>query len=229
MQSEEIAELAAALVKAQAEFPEVVKSATAQVKSFSYNYATLPDVQRAVGDVLAEHDLCVVQGTVDEDDGGFTVTTTLIHASGQWLTRRVRVPVRDGTAQAAGSGFSYGRRIGLVGLLGVITNDEDDDGAAASEAGDAPERPAPKREPAPRPQPPTPTKGGQECPDCGGEMWDNRPKKASGQFKPTAPDFKCKDESCGGVIWPSDDTEGDGPGKPGNDLEDPFDDHGMPF
>jgi hypothetical protein len=33
-------------------------------------------------------------------------------------------------------------------------------------------------------------------------MWDNRPKKASGQFSAKSPDFKCKNQDCGGVIWP---------------------------
>lgn len=42
----------------------------------------------------------------------------------------------------------------------------------------------------------------QPCPDCGGPMWDNRPKKAAGEFSPKAPDFKCKDKSCEGVVWP---------------------------
>ena len=32
-------------------------------------------------------------------------------------------------------------------------------------------------------------------------MWDNRPKKASGEMNPKAPDFKCKDNTCQGVIW----------------------------
>lgn len=41
-----------------------------------------------------------------------------------------------------------------------------------------------------------------KCPNCGGQMWDNRPKKAAGEFNPAAPDFKCRDKSCGGVIWP---------------------------
>lgn len=40
------------------------------------------------------------------------------------------------------------------------------------------------------------------CPACGSEMWDNRPKKASGVFKPTAPDFKCKNPDCKHVEWP---------------------------
>ena len=40
------------------------------------------------------------------------------------------------------------------------------------------------------------------CPDCGGEMWDNRPKKASGDYKPNAPDFSCKDkDGCGKKVW----------------------------
>lgn len=36
------------------------------------------------------------------------------------------------------------------------------------------------------------------CPKCGGEMWDNRESKRS----PKAPDFRCKDRDCDGVIWP---------------------------
>lgn len=36
------------------------------------------------------------------------------------------------------------------------------------------------------------------CPKCGGSTWDNRNKKTN----PKAPDFKCKDRSCDGVIWP---------------------------
>jgi hypothetical protein len=39
------------------------------------------------------------------------------------------------------------------------------------------------------------------CPTCSGTMWDNRPKKASGDANPKSPDFKCKDKACGGVIW----------------------------
>jgi hypothetical protein len=38
----------------------------------------------------------------------------------------------------------------------------------------------------------------QECPKCGGRMWDNR----VGKRNPKAPDFKCRDRSCDGVIWP---------------------------
>jgi hypothetical protein len=40
--------------------------------------------------------------------------------------------------------------------------------------------------------------GAPSCPKCGGRMWDNRLTKRN----PKAPDFKCRDRSCDGVIWP---------------------------
>lgn len=40
-----------------------------------------------------------------------------------------------------------------------------------------------------------------KCEKCGGAMWDNRPKKASGEFKPNSPDFACKDKTCKHAVW----------------------------
>ncbi|HEY9515660.1 MAG TPA: Rad52/Rad22 family DNA repair protein [Gemmatimonadaceae bacterium] len=37
------------------------------------------------------------------------------------------------------------------------------------------------------------------CPKCGGRMWDNR----LGKRNPKAPDFKCRDRDCDGVVWPA--------------------------
>jgi single-strand DNA-binding protein len=42
------------------------------------------------------------------------------------------------------------------------------------------------------------------CPKCSGAMWDNRATKRN----PKAPDFKCKDGGCDGVIWPPRDGSG---------------------
>lgn len=41
------------------------------------------------------------------------------------------------------------------------------------------------------------------CPKCGSRMWDNR----IGKRNPKAPDFKCRDKSCDGVIWPPKDDK----------------------
>jgi hypothetical protein len=35
------------------------------------------------------------------------------------------------------------------------------------------------------------------CPVCNGRMWDNR----TGKRNPKAPDFKCRDRRCDGVVW----------------------------
>ncbi|HZF66712.1 MAG TPA: Rad52/Rad22 family DNA repair protein [Gemmatirosa sp.] len=43
------------------------------------------------------------------------------------------------------------------------------------------------------------------CPKCGGRTWDNRLTKRN----PKAPDFKCRDRSCDGVIWPPRTPRGD--------------------
>ena len=37
-----------------------------------------------------------------------------------------------------------------------------------------------------------------DCPKCGGRMWDNRASKRN----PKAPDYKCRDRTCDGVVWP---------------------------
>ena len=43
------------------------------------------------------------------------------------------------------------------------------------------------------------------CPKCGGRMWDNRLTKRN----PKAPDYKCRDRSCDGVIWPPKSGQGE--------------------
>jgi transposase-like protein len=40
------------------------------------------------------------------------------------------------------------------------------------------------------------------CPKCGSEMWDNRPKKESGAYSSKAPDYKCKE--CQHPVWIND-------------------------
>lgn len=38
-----------------------------------------------------------------------------------------------------------------------------------------------------------------DCPKCGkADMWDNRETKKN----PKAPDYKCRDANCDGVVWP---------------------------
>lgn len=73
--------------------------------------------------------------------------------------------------------------------------------APAAETGDAPQTQAEKFQA---------EADAAKCPECGGPCWDNRLTKRN----PKAPDFKCKDRNCEGVIWPpregSDSSNGNG-------------------
>lgn len=54
-----------------------------------------------------------------------------------------------------------------------------------------------------------------KCPDCGGDTYDNRQRKAKGEMKRNAPDFKCKDKGgCGWVQWPEKKPEQRNGGEP---------------
>ena len=60
------------------------------------------------------------------------------------------------------------------------------------------------------------------CPTCGGAMWDNR----VGKKNPKAPDFKCKDKACDGVVWPPRDN---GAKKPAPKPAPSFEDESLPY
>ena len=49
------------------------------------------------------------------------------------------------------------------------------------------------------------------CPKCGASVYDNRPKKAAGVYKATAPDQKCSNKECGWAEWPDKDGKAAAP------------------
>lgn len=207
-QSDNIGELAKALAAAQGEMSAAAKDATNP--HFKTRYADLASIMDACRGPLTKHGLSVVQLPGRGDDGTVTLTTMLMHASGQHIGSTVGARPAQENPQVVGSILTYLRRYALASVVGVVS--DDDDGEAASQpARNPPARPvethrqahpaatpsapqnAPQR-PAQRDNGPTMS---TDCPECGGAMWDNREKKTN----PKAPDFKCKDKSCTGVIW----------------------------
>lgn len=70
---------------------------------------------------------------------------------------------------------------------------------ASNGAQQAPVASAPKAAPKATPAPAAASNTDDPpCPKCGGKCWDNR----IGKKNPRAPDFRCRDKSCDGVIWP---------------------------
>jgi len=159
--SDTIAHLAAALVKASSELKPVVKDRVNP--HFKNTYATLDAITEAVRPVLSKHGLTVLQGaTVPETSAGvltgFVLETMVLHASGEWLTNGVFMPIDKPSAQGAGSAITYGRRYGLAALLG-LTSDEDDDGETATNHAPATRAASPyTAAPAPAPKAPAPAK-----------------------------------------------------------------------
>ena len=128
MQSEQINELAGALSEAQGEFEPVPR--TGFNPHYKTNYATLDDVIGGVRNVLAKHGLSYTQ-MLDGKDGVPYLTTTLYHASGQWIQSSVPFPsdISGGrnALQSFGRDLTYLRRYALSAMLG-IASEEDNDG-----------------------------------------------------------------------------------------------------
>jgi hypothetical protein len=147
-QSESIASLAAALVGAQAEMPNVPKSTKGQVGNAVRFYADLATVVETVQPILAKHGLAYVQMPANDGaTGTVTVTTRLIHKSGEWLEDALAMPTGNGGAQQVGSAITYARRYSLMAVLGLAP--EDDDGHAAQVAHRAPQPARQQSRPAP--------------------------------------------------------------------------------
>lgn len=134
--SETIANLAAALVKAQGKIEGATKDKTNP--HFRSKYADLSSVVDAIKGPATENGLAYTQLLHDADNSA-KVETIIIHSSGEWLSCGIiSVPVSKNDAQGYGSALTYARRYSLSAAFGVAP--EDDDGNAASKA--APPRPA---------------------------------------------------------------------------------------
>jgi hypothetical protein len=67
------------------------------------------------------------------EPGKASVSTTLVHASGEWISLSLSLPVggKGETPQGVASAITYARRYGLMAILGIAAGDEDDDGEEA--------------------------------------------------------------------------------------------------
>lgn len=143
MRSDEIDKLAASLVAAQGQFSAVPK--TSNNPFYSSKYAALPDVVAAVTPILQANGLAVSQ-FIDTVDGEDSLTTYLMHESGQYMSHSMRLHLvadKNGvvTPQAQGSAVTYARRYSLMAVLGIVA-DVDDDGNAASQSAPRPQQSA---------------------------------------------------------------------------------------
>src|ERR1700747_2987250 len=132
--SESVGALAAALAKAQAEIQNPEKSLTATIVSpfpreavRSFRYAPLSSGLDLVRKCLGQHEIATVQATaIDPQSGLITLTTTLVHASGEWVSSDWPVCSVGETAapQRLGAALTYARRYALFTLVGIAGEDD---------------------------------------------------------------------------------------------------------
>lgn len=131
-----IGKIAAALAKAQAQIEGATKGAVNP--HFLSKYADLASVWEACRVALTANEIAVVQ-MPSAAGPQVTVTTMLLHSSGEWMQSSLTMHAADAKPQAIGSAITYGRRYGLASMVGVAP--EDDDGNTA-QGHDAPPKTA---------------------------------------------------------------------------------------
>src|SRR5919197_3162585 len=132
--SESVAALAAALAKAQAELVNPEKSLTATIRTGrldegvrSFRYAPLSSGLDIVRKTLGQHEIATLQTTaIDQTTGMLNLTTTLAHASGEWIASDWPVCAIAETAnpQRMGAALTYARRYALFTLVGIAGEDD---------------------------------------------------------------------------------------------------------
>jgi hypothetical protein len=132
--SPSVGALAAALAKAQVTIANPEKSLTATIVSpfpregsRTFRYAPLSSGLDLVRKCLGQHEIATVQTTTIDHDGGLIrLTTTLVHASGEWVSSDWPVcPVSETAApHRLGAALTYARRYALFTLVGIAGEDD---------------------------------------------------------------------------------------------------------
>jgi ERF superfamily len=132
--SETVAALASALAKAQAQLINPEKSLTATIRAGrpgeserSFRYAPLSSGLDIVRKTLGQHEIATLQTTaIDQSAGMVHLTTTLAHASGEWIASDWPVcPIAEtANPQRMGAALTYARRYALFTLVGIAGEDD---------------------------------------------------------------------------------------------------------
>ena len=129
--SEQINDIATALSKAQSQMSGAKKDSSNPF--FKSNYADLSAVMEAISKPFADNGLSFVQSP-GYDEQMISVTTRIMHISGQWIEGVTILPPTKNDAQGYGSAITYAKRYGLQAMAGVPS--VDDDGNAAVQHGE---------------------------------------------------------------------------------------------
>jgi hypothetical protein len=152
--SSAIAELFAALAKAQGQFEMADRAG--ENDAFRRGgkvatYATLASALEATKEGRTANGLALVQIPSNGAGNNISVTTILGHSSGQWLESTFSVAPLKFDAQGAGSVVTYLRRYAAMAILGIAPEDDDGNAAVQQPAGQGITRQGITRSASPRP------------------------------------------------------------------------------
>lgn len=143
--SDTLTKIAPALLAAQKAITFAAKDSNNP--HFKSKYADLPGVIEAIKEPLNSVGIVFLQTQGKADQGTMTLTTRLLHESGEWIEDTATIPLPKSDPQGFGSANTYGRRYGLASIIGLYQ--DDDDGNAASGVGQKAATQAPQPQPAP--------------------------------------------------------------------------------
>jgi hypothetical protein len=120
--------LMSALIKFQKEVPTIVKDKSNPF--FKSKYSDLASVINGVSETLGKCDLAVFHKTKIQD-GRNVLVTILAHSSGEFIESELFIPEQS-DPQKLGSLFTYLKRYSYMAILGIASEECDDDANRAS-------------------------------------------------------------------------------------------------
>lgn len=130
--SAETSKLAKALISVQKDLNPALKDA--KNPFVNSHYASLNSVMQSCRDALLQNGIWLTQlpvpAPVELGAGYIGLVTKLTHAeSGQWQSSFIVAPLPKNDPQGMGAALTYCRRYALTAMLGIVTEDDDAEGA----------------------------------------------------------------------------------------------------
>lgn len=121
-QSESIGKLALALSKAQNEFNKAISDC--KNPFYKSKYADLSTVINATREALFLNEIALMQ-FVSGDQNSVSVTTKLVHSSGEWIESTIKGKPAKQDCQQQGAVITYLRRYAQAAILNIAQEDDD--------------------------------------------------------------------------------------------------------
>lgn len=136
--SPQMNELFAALCKAQVIMkPAIFNKTNPHLKN---RYADFTSCMDACRQPLASNGLALLQFT-ETENGEIFLCTMLGHTSGQWIKSKFPLITAKKDSQGYGAAMTYAKRYTLSSMIGLVSDDDDDDGETSVGRGNCSNKP----------------------------------------------------------------------------------------